>query len=486
MFGSYIQFLEVLTILIGVVSLGLVGFLSFKKQFKIYQVYPVVAVALGILYIFAIPTFSTPDEPYHFDGAYNVSNMILGVKTPEEKEVAYHRVGDVDYEALYGDEKFYFNQGLYERYGQEFSKKTDDKLVKVKDQARGDHNVIAYIISAIGITLGRLLHLNFAYMAILGTIFNLAWFILWMTYALKKIPLGERALMVVLLLPMTLQQASSFSRDNGVIIASVLVITLALKWRHTREKALLSEKIIFAISGLVLLTVKSGLYAYLVLFALMIFWNRKWFAGKKKIILIAAGVTGIVAVIVFLLPLHGWDRLQPILQAEMYQKDTNTYGHSIYYYMTHIPALIGILWNTAKEMGAYYLVQLTGHGLGWLEIPNHKIMKLAYLVVTVLSTVRLQREKICVNKQTRVWGILFVMAGLLMCAVPMLLACTPQGGTVIEGLQGRYFLPFLLLVFVGLGFWKKPVLKIDLNKYYPMALLVLGLASVMTVIGYSV
>lgn len=477
---GYVKWISIITIIVGTALVIGVAYVTLLRDAKIERVYPLLGMSLGILFILVIPTYTTPDETYHFCGAYNVSNDMLGIEHPEKERDMLARACDSE------QVNTSFKAGAYKEWDGAFRRDVDTSLTTKFDYSSGEVSYPSYFIPALGITLGRLLHLNFPMMAMLGTFFNLAWFVFWMTYALKKLPFGKRLLVTVLLLPLTLQEVSSFSRDNPLLASAVLVVALTLHWKYSKEKVKVSEIIVFAVSSYVLITVKSALYAYLVLFVLFVLMNPQWFAGGRKKIAIGGAVVVVILALVFLFPMHGWDRVMNILGTEFYQENTEQYGHSIWYYMTHLGELFAVYFNTIKVQGQFYIYEMTGNGLGWLEIGNSILERIIYIALVVVAMIRTEKDALKMGIQTRVFCILFGIAGVCLCLFAMLLFWTPEDHIVIDGVQGRYFLPILFPILLGVGYWGKPVLKIEMDRYYPVALSGMGYLMAIHVIQYNV
>src|SRR5699024_943093 len=95
----------------------------------------------------------------------------------------------------------------YDTYWDTFSGNSDETLTAVENHSTG--TVLAAVVPTVGITAARLMHLNFGWAAMLGTLCQIIFFVLAVTYAFRKLPFGERILFVVALLPMTMQQAAS-------------------------------------------------------------------------------------------------------------------------------------------------------------------------------------------------------------------------------------------------------------------------------------
>lgn len=479
MHNPYFSTVSIITILIGTISVMLTAYLTIKKEWNIEQIFPVIALSLGVMFLLVMPIFTKPDEGYHFDATYNLSNDILKTGRPDNTKNMYMRTCDSEYRITL------FKEGAYQKFGDLFSNQPNTSLTEKEDTSYGDASIGGYIIPALGITLARALHLNFPILSIIGAMCNLLWFTLWTTYALKKLPFGQRTLFFILLLPATIQQVSSYSRDNSLIIAGVLVVALTLHWRYSEEKIKPTECVVYIAASYVLLTVKSSLYAYMIFFALFLLIHKEWFTGKYGRYVKGGVIIIVIAAVVILLPLHGWEKIYTVLSIEPYQANTGVYGHSPLYYITNPLELFDRLGYTIGRFGNYYLYQLTGWGMGCLEVFNSEKAKNIYLLLAIGSVVRIQGENFKLGVQTRVFSILFGVGGILLCFVAMLLFWTDPSSRMIDGIQGRYFIPVLFPLLLGIGFWKKPVLKLDLNKYYPTALAGMGYVMAVCILRYN-
>ena len=482
----YLRAITIVTLIVGVMGVALVSYLTLRKNWKLTALYPIMAVLLGCLYLVAIPIFSSPDEPYHFNASYNLSNKMLGIKdTDGEEEKSLRRASDVEYQKNFYDEPLTFRSGLYETYQKELLRPVDDTLVLARDRAKGAANIVSYFLPAVALTIGRLLHMNLPMMASLAMVFDMLWFIAWMSYALKKIPFGQKSLFVIALLPVTLQQASSITRDINVILGGIIVLSLSLRWRYSGEQIKKSEIIVFILASIALVTVKGAAYAYLILFLFVLFFDKNWLRGRKKYIWIGVCLTVIALVVVYLFGMHGWDTVYAWLTQPRMRESTMEYGPSVWYYITHPFVLLKLMLATAIDKGPEYIYHLTGQELGWMDITNSRYMKMAYFAVMVLSVVRTQDEREEISSRVRIWGIVFTVAGVLMSLLSMLIYWTAPDAKIIEGVQGRYFLPFLILTFLALGYWKKPVVQWNLKKWLPVFMTILGFNSVITIFVYS-
>ncbi len=111
-------------------------------------------------------------------------------------------------------------------------------------------------------------------------------------------------------------------------------------------------------------------------------------------------------------------------------------------------ASIKMFLRTLYVLGNFYLTSMIGY-FGWFYFALDPIVVLAYLVFLVVVT--LSTNEVKFSKILRFAIVLVSLAIIGSTFLAMYLSHTTVGSRVIEGVQGRYFipvLPFLMLAFI--------------------------------------
>ena len=167
--------------------------------------------------------YSGYDEPAHVDTAYRYSNDML-LKGHSTEDGGYLRRGEDSIAGLtYGKTTMTQYRTVFDKF---FDISDDNELVEVQGR---DVSQPAYVYfpSALAITIARIVHLGQIPTLYLGRFFNLIAFLSIVYLAIKKMPIGKVTMFIVALLPMTLQQATSFSYD-AIINALAFLYTCLL------------------------------------------------------------------------------------------------------------------------------------------------------------------------------------------------------------------------------------------------------------------
>lgn len=444
-------------VILGLFIVAMYYLIFIRKNVKIELLYLVCAVALGGLFFVFIPEFETPDEQRHIHTAYNVSNMILGYKYDDDIEM---RV--IDYEQRFLADRFDRNRyneyvgQLIRGYGVD-----NDETVMLGNTPLGVQKYL-YFVSGVGITIGRLLSFGTVPTYFLGSLLNYIFFVLVMFYSIKKIPIGKVAVLLIAILPMTLQQATSYSYDCVVISMGTLLVALSLKIAYS-DKNKKSEIAILIGTMLLFIPVKSCAYSMLALIVLIPI--RKLWKKERKTsrILLTGLVFSYCAVIIPII----FNFLFPSEDAGMmsgYIEWANEPGYTIGQLLSNPKRCLNIIYSTILTNISYYIHTMVGGYLGWLVIPIPWFVTLILLTTLFISIMKTEDDNINISTKSRcllgsvcIISICFVMAGLLF-------SWTPASYTVIQGVQGRYFIPILLLMLLAVrGNWM--TIKRNVPKY---------------------
>ena len=123
---------------------------------------------------------------------------------------------------------------------------------------------------------------------------------------------------------------------------------------------------------------------------------------------------------------------------------STTAGYTIGYFLQQPVELIRILANTASAKLAFYLESLVGQKMGWVEIEISQVIPMFFLLLLVLSVLKTRNEPLYVKTWQKWWAAFVCLACAGIILAGMLLTWTPKDYISIEGVQGRYFLPFML------------------------------------------
>ena len=315
----------------------------------------------------------------------------------------------------------------------------------IPSNQRGNQTFLAsYVPQALGITLARILGLNFASRILFGRIFNLIWSVFAVSLAIKWMPFGKKILFAVAMLPMSLHEMASNSYDAWIIAFSMLFIAYCMKLAYEKDRV---ENRDVAILACLIGLLAPCKIVYTPIIGLCLLIPKEKFGNIKRWGVSAAIVLG--ALVVMMLIVNGqtlsWYAEADV--ADNYVSHAGEQGYTFSYFLEHPIELPVIMLNTLKVSGMLYLKTMLGWRLGQLDI-NLQISDAFFVVLIVLVILFFipgVDEPRVFRKGNKVWMTVLIGAVAFLTMFSMLVAWTAISSDVITGVQGRYFLPVLPL-----------------------------------------
>ena len=157
-----------------------------------------------------------------------------------------------------------------------------------------------------------------------------------------------------------------------------------------------------------------------------------------------AAIIGVAILIVF-----GNDHLVPYVEHKLSYLDAN--GYTVSFLINNPTHIVNLFVNTLIHMTPYYVASCIGRSLGWLEITVNKVYIIVYLVL-LIAVFFIKKEKNIVGSAS-VLTIVLCTISVLFIFVGMAVSWTPIGVYIVQGVQGRYFLPMLLPLCLSFKGW---------------------------------
>jgi len=420
-------------------------YLIIIRKKSVEQFYIPVALMMGLIFQCIIVVHGVPDEPWHMDTAYKLSNDLLFVEDSEEPGMIVKRHCDV----VVGDmlANGVESNSYYQLLEHTFEKTENAELVTVSyvDSSNLVPDFI-FLPTAIGISIGRLLGLSAMLTLQLGRICNLIVFILLVWLAIRKIPYGKNVMAAVGLTPIALQQAASASYDpviTGIVFLFTATVLKLVECDRSSKKDIILTLVLTVALGFV----KGAVYLPLVCMLLLLFTRedvKVHFTSIKKCWIICFIGMVLVAIIGMTY------KFMPVLYSIMFNEIDTTDSNSLYslpYLLDNPLNLVYLLWNTFVKVGTSHLSGLLGGKLGWHDVQMSWVW-IILVLVCLLLLVHVEDDQYRGNIKRRVCIGASCLGTVFLIVFSMLFVCTTVQDKYITGIQGRYYLPFAPLVFM--------------------------------------
>lgn len=414
-------------------------YMVFVRKCKLETTVLVSILCIGIFYNFLLLPYMAPDERTHVDMTYRFSNELLGVEGTNDDISVVKRMDDVKLELSANPQL----SNYYQVYEHLFERVQDDTLVAVNAMPNTYAPFIVYFPAVLGMTLARILGFGSIPMLMLARWCNLAFFALCVWWCMKKLPFGRLPLALIALFPMTIQQCNSFSYDAVITGVLFLFSAYVISMTYDEKPLQLRDAAVLAVLSALLVYGKSGVYLPVVLAVLLI--PTKKFGSVLRKCLTAGSLLGI-GLLTYVNRNAG-----TVTQVMTTTAETSSVGnaadmgYTIGYFLAQPWKLIQILFNTLADKIEFYTESVVGQKMGWIDVEISRIIVIGFIILFIFAMLKVRGEKQYVTAGQKWWiGIVCLMsAGMILMG--MLLTWTPFGHVSIEGVQGRYFTPLLLL-----------------------------------------
>ena len=407
---------------------------------------------LGAAYLFTVTPLAVPDEFHHYEKSLTISNFLLG----------------------HGDDPMSVPAALLDRTGFARHKCVSSGLERVltglfaplkagktaSSELAADGYLLFYLPQTLGVTLGRLLGAGMPGVFLLGRLGNLLFYAGCVFLALRRAPRYKTILGVTALLPMALQQAASLSYDcftNGM----AFLFTAELLYAMGGEKPMRGRDLGRLVLTAALLAPAKA--AYVTMLPLIFLAPAERFGGAGKKRRAAAGVLIISTLALAAVYLPGILTKPPGDPNALNWEGGHNYTPA--FVLAHPGQTAGIFVRSLLDRAPSWAFTSVGGILGGTSLILPYWIPAGLLLFAWLSA---GEPDYSPSGRERLAYLLCALGTALLYLAAMFFTWTSDDRTIIQGVQGRYFLPVFPLVMIALR-WR-PRWEPDLRGWFPPAM----------------
>lgn len=419
-----------------------------KKNIKEEFVFLILASIYGFFLLIIFPPLQTPDEDFHFLRAYAISTGQISTKKRGKNE----NVSNIPNAILEFLDRVKVEK-IKHNYNEKIELddlivtsriKLDNKKTEVDLGGTAIINPLSYIFQVIGIIIARFLKFRILFIYYFGKLLSFIGFLGVTYFSIKQAPKKiKKLLLIVALLPISMQQSISYSTDGAINAFSLLFVSVLFRLYLDKNIKFNFKHFILLFLGIFIPTTAKIVY---ILFVLLLFGlDSKKFKNKY----VYFGMIFVIFVLTIVVNI-GWSILSP-------ENPVSPKGQIIYL-SNNLFDYIGVIYLTTKEMSQVYIESLFG-SLGWLD------MRLPYLIIygyifiilcNLLSSIILKK-----GYKMKIIMIIYILGTYTGILTALYIAWTKPGWKYVDGVQGRYFLPILPILFI---LFSTKILKINKKK----------------------
>ena len=466
---NYISVPNTIVLILSVIMLIIILILNTKKyKDKIEKIFLTYIIPIGIMFVVLLPPDNTPDEEGHMFKAYDLSLGNFITELGEKNEGDIYVPQEMLNLALEKKELDYSKIHSYMQKEANY-----DELVPVQTIAK-TYFFINYIPGGITFFVCRQLNVNILLACYIVKLFNFILFLIIGYYCIKKIPFGKLLLAIYMFLPMILQQACSLSADAIINNLAILFIVYNLKLLYQEQDLTFKQTIIYYI-----LTISISLCKYVyfpITFMSLLLIKNKNINKKKRNKLI------IISIIISILSAVGWFIFtQNYVDVRAYIKEANVKPIEQAKYILSNPLnYLGIFINTINEYGGYYLLTFVGSELGYANI----IIPQIYIIIMLFGVFLLpfiENNQKSLDKIQKILMVAIFIILVVLIITGLYLTWSPLQYDKVAGVQGRYFIPVMIILLLTMISKKKNIDIKNLHIKYFILYFILNIIPIITI-----
>ena len=433
---SFIQAIIILVVLTSIYGIYKLYKLSqgAEKRIKKEWLFAGLALVIGVALVFVNAPQVRYDEHAHFWRAYEIASGNIISRTTNElpnsvtdlfmREDNSYPNKEINYETI------------QEKIGAELN---EDEKTPFAVGATGSLTPISYIPQVIGVLIGRVLQLSPMIILYLGRLTNLLAYIALVFMAIKIMPSEKWKLiiMMIALFPMSMNLAATVSPDTVILGTTLLAISYAMHLKFETKEITYKHIILLGILCMIPTVCKI---VYFPLCLLVLLLPHEKFESKTKRIL-----SWVIIFAIVFIPYLVLNRIVSLGDYEIAIRTNMT--EQILFTLSSIPRDFITLINTIYVEFSDYFFEMIG---GWNTIQILSIVLFIMLLIAMYKTEENEKKLTFTKTDKVICWVIFIIEVLGVVAA-MYLGWTQAQQTVVEGVQGRYFLPIIPLICILLS-----------------------------------
>lgn len=416
-----------------ILILLLLNYLYFNRNKEVEQYSFIAMLLIGLIMIVIMANGSGPDERYHYNSSYMLSNVIMG----KDSSIVFDDGDTFDYDQHYNSNSTFIKELLNRS---NYTEK--DVTITSLNELRNPAN---HLFQAIGISISRAVGIHGVWLYIIARFANMLGYVIVCQLAIKIVPTYKMVFFIYAINPMAMHQATQLSYDSFINSFSLLYIALVLK--NIVQEEYPTIKGLFKVVFITYLfsQIKVVYYCHLLLLLIYVkkkqLWHIKYFAEAVALVVVLKFVDTIMYI-------RSFQYSVTTLASSSTNVTNNPYYYSLRYCLYNPLDAFILLFRTLSNQAWDYVMQANGSLLAGLNVSIP-----AYLVVIYISLLILvysyesNIEGIVATDMRRVLLITGIIEFVVVTASGFLM--TRYGENSLEGLQGRYYIPCLLMILLG-------------------------------------
>ena len=448
-----------------------VGYILIGKSVKEEILLLIVFGVIGLMYFVAIPMLQVPDESGHFYRSYEISQGDFLTPHGIDNSGASYLPKKVIPESLETIDEI-----NYAKIREASDERIDNKNKEYyANPTQALYAPISYLPQAFGCFVGRLISDKGVTIFYMGRLANFIACGLLAFWAVRLIPFGKRFLLLLIGMPMYLQQMVSLSSDAFINAMALVLIALVLKMMQQEGTCGKGQRIVLLLVSFMVALCKI---VYLPLCFLVLLIPSENLGKSVK----NGRIYKIVCVAVSTVLNLGWLLIGFSYMIE-FRPGVDTPAQ-ITYILTQPWKYLGVLWSTFVAKIVDWMGTMIGAKMCILNVYTCLTLVVIYLVYLILEMIIMTDEHNFLQKKYKLLQTGMFLLVFLITLTSLYVQWTAYKNPQIEGFQGRYFIPILPLLMCGLKGKELAISGKQLLRYEWTMIAIINITTLFSIITY--
>lgn len=441
------RWIVAISIFVSILIMGIAVFVGRNKNLSIEKKYLILAGFIGFIYLLVLPFGIGADENKHMMRIFEISEGHMLSEKGENGaggRIMADNLVPFDYIDSYSEVGSYWNVSL-----------NYDEPVSYTFGNTALYSPVSYLPQVLSVAVAKLFTDRTVVIAMFAKIAGLIFCLTTMYFSVKNLPVKKECLILIAAMPMFMQQMVVITADgflNGIAIGFTAYV---LYLSYCYKEQIQPRQIALIYLCMILLGLCKIVFLPLCLLAFSIPWEK--FGSKKKYwisLLTGFGVTCVANL--------GW---LVISSSYLYEvRDGVDSGMQVLHVLQHPINYLNVIYNTILEKHEIIFWEFFGDGLGALNIHVDRWIYYFFAALLLILAVA-KTDDIEIRIKDKIIMFIVTVGAVLLIFTSEYVQWTAVANEVIEGIQGRYFIPVALIICIMLENKALRLNKKDLEKY---------------------
>lgn len=413
-----------------IACIAAVTVLAVRPTVRRENLFLLLALGLGMGYLFIITPLAAPDEWFHYQVVLSMSGRMLN---------GQYAV-DASYLSYEGFTPTITSVEAFTTMTQGLDGTGLSGVMTAFEPVKCNYRLI-YLPQAVGVSLAMLLGLNRQWLFLLGDLMNLVCYVGLTYLAIRRIPKGKLTVMLAALTPMSLHQASSMSPDGMLNGMAFLLFAQLVACLTDKKPMKLTETVAIVLTAILFAPAKAVYYPMLLLLCLT---PKERFAGTRQKWLFVGGILAVAAAACVLVQVKN-------LATSIGHGEESPYYTLSWVLRNPFKAIFMLMATLRPTALQWYIETAIGSSLCSLNLSLATGSIWCYIMLLLLSAICWREGEETLSKPVRLSMLGVVIVVVTAVFGVMLLSWTTIGSKVIDGVQGRYFIPVMPMALLALN-----------------------------------